>query len=281
MDERAGPVALRRMNDESRLLREHDHVLVLETDVERYVLGNEIAAVVGRHLDLDALPCPNRELLGLGPTVDEHEPLVDEARCGRTAREEVERAENGVQPHALLVVGDDVLEVLRRAHRGASCSRVGHRSGVLGRRLLGDKLGIGHEQQPQDQYRDPHDDRRVSHVEHREVDERELEHVGDTPDERPVDEVADGPAGDQTERYHQRPRGGAGPAPVQRDHDQHHDGRGDEDGLEAGKQPEGRSGVAHEGEVEHDPRRTDGSRPRPFAHARPPWNPDRPQRWQG
>ena len=74
--------------------------VVLEADVERDVLGDQVAAIVRRHLDLDALPRLDRVLLGRGGAVDEHEPVLDEPRGGRSRRDELERAEQRVEPHA-------------------------------------------------------------------------------------------------------------------------------------------------------------------------------------
>ena len=85
--ERARPVALRGMHDQPGRLGEHDHVLVLEADVERDVLGHQVArgSYGGTSISMRS-PALHGVPLGRGLAVDEHEPVVDEPRGRRAAR---------------------------------------------------------------------------------------------------------------------------------------------------------------------------------------------------
>ncbi len=196
--ERAGPVSLGRVNDEPRLLREHDHVVVLVADVERDGLRDEVATVVRRYLDLDALPRLDRVLLGRVRPVYQHEPVLDELGGRRARCDELQTAEQRVESHAGLIGRDEVLEVAD-GHDVAPGSAGGlrQRLGLVGG--VSSVIIFGREQNPQREDCDTADDGHVGDVEHGEVDEGELEEVRDEAQSRSVDEVAEGSRRDQSQ----------------------------------------------------------------------------------
>ena len=69
------------MDDEIGLFREHDHVVVLEADVERDVLGLKVPAIGRRDLHDDAVPSVDDVPLVDDLAVDAHEAVGDEPGC--------------------------------------------------------------------------------------------------------------------------------------------------------------------------------------------------------
>jgi hypothetical protein len=118
--EGASPVALRGMDDEVGLLGEHDHVVVLEPDVERYVLGLQVVSLGRRDLDRHELTGPHDVAFRHELAVDEHESRVDQARRRCPRNELIGLAKKRVEALTGALAANGELETLRTVHGDAS-----------------------------------------------------------------------------------------------------------------------------------------------------------------
>ena len=111
-------MSARGMADEAGLLGEHDKMLVLVADVERYVVGGleiSVLSTARGNLDMDHITGDDDALLGRGLVVDEYASRLDEPH-GRRARGELvdgQARDEGIETRALLVSAHLVVEDAR------------------------------------------------------------------------------------------------------------------------------------------------------------------------
>lgn len=99
----------RRVTDEPDLLREHEHVLVLEADIQidRLAVDHHGLQLVV-HLVDDGVPRRHGMLFGNRGAVHEHAALLDGARSGRAGSVEPPGGAQGIQAVSCVLGGGDM-----------------------------------------------------------------------------------------------------------------------------------------------------------------------------
>jgi hypothetical protein len=120
VDERPAPVAVGGMHHHPGGLGEHDHVVVLEADVERHVFRDEVRRRHRGELDREPVARTDLVALGLDLAVHPHAVALDELLRERAASDKVDLGQQDVEARAGLIAADGVREQAALSHRHGS-----------------------------------------------------------------------------------------------------------------------------------------------------------------
>ena len=110
---RAALMAMGRMAHQATLLGEHDEIVVLIANVERYGLGNHVGGIVRlRQIDRNAIAGTHGVLFGqAGLAIDGNGAALDQMRAGRARGAAVIGAQIGVKTLTSGIVGNKNMDV--------------------------------------------------------------------------------------------------------------------------------------------------------------------------